>query len=201
MTVLCLSRQPIVDRDNTIIGYELLYRDNHDTQGSPEGCPQSLANGLFAALSHIGEDQVAGQFPPFINLSEELLLLPEVVALLPDNAVIEVVKESDFSPQLFERVVELKDAGFCISLDAFEPTPQNEHFIPLADIIKLDVANMTPEKVRMLVKQLSRKELSLMAEQVEDVDAYSFCRALPFDYFQGFYCGKPELFGRKRTLH
>lgn len=200
MTILCLSRQPIVDRDNAIVGYELHYRDSEGGEHL-NADPTSAAHGLFAALSHIGEDRITGMFPPFINLSEDLLLLPEIVDMLPSNAVIEVVKESDFSDALFTRVQTLKDAGYSIALDAFTPTPQNEHFIPLADIIQLDVSTLSPEMVRQLCGQLQRDGVSLLAEQIEDQDLYAFCRTQPFELFQGFYCGKPETFGGRRTLH
>ena len=200
MSILCLSRQPIIDRDNTVVGYALTYRDP-DNSDAARTDPVGTLHGLMAAMTHIGKSTVSRNMPSFINLTADTLCLPEVTKWLPQGCVVELDNTSDYSPRLFEAVAHIKDAGFKIALDAFEPTPANEHFVSLADIIKLDVNALSPEEVRHFVATLAEEGTILLAEHVQDCDLYAFSHSLPFEYFQGYFCGKIEVLAKPRVLH
>lgn len=200
MSIVCLARQPIVDRDNALFAYELRYRD---AQAEPAEnlCQVQSAHALFAAFSHIGEDRVAGPFPPFVNLSYSMLLLDSITEVLPANAIVEVEKGCVFDDQLLKTLTHIKDAGFSIALDDFVERPEMDCFIRLADIIKLDVLALSGQRLVEHVDVLRQYDVKLLAEKVETAQMYEICKDLGFDYFQGFYLGRPELLTKARTIH
>jgi EAL and modified HD-GYP domain-containing signal transduction protein len=63
----------------------------------------------------------------------------------------------------------------------------------VADIVKIDVLATPHEALSDLVDTLRGFDVKLLAEKVETIADYEFCRDLGFDYFQGFLFSRPTL--------
>ena len=89
----------------------------------------------------------------------------------------------------------MKKMGFTLALDDFIYDPSYDKILKYIDVIKLDVKQKQKYCFKV-IKQAATKEnpeIKFLAEKIESEEEYSYFKGLNFDYFQGFYFGKPEL--------
>ena len=63
--------------------------------------------------------------------------------------------------------------------------------MPLVKLVKLDVMTLRQEQIIDLVRDLRPYGVTLLAEKVETLEQYNFCRDIGFDLFQGYFFAKP----------
>lgn len=193
-----LGRQPILDRNQALFGYELLFR------GSAAGAA-NIASGLSATagvIAHAGQlglEKVIGDAQGFLNVDADVIMSDIFVFLPREKVVLEVVDSVDASDALLDRMAQLKGHGFRFALgDVGAVTPNFERLLPVADFVKIDTSAMAPSELLRLAPELKRDGKRLVAEKVETRGEYDHCRELGFDYFQGYYFAKPLVIGGRK---
>jgi len=73
------------------------------------------------------------------------------------------------------------------------------HYITLANIIKIDLMALDRETLDRHVGMLRKKRVKLLAEKVETEAEFEHCKALGFDYYQGYWFAKPSMVSGKRA--
>ena len=104
-----VGRQPILDLNGNIYGYELLYRNsekNFFPGVNPEKATIELLVNTFLS---IGVDKVAGESLSFINFSGKLLAQDIFESLDPEHVVIEVLENVEITPSLLTKMRQLKE--------------------------------------------------------------------------------------------
>jgi len=82
-----LGRQPILDRDQRIVAYELLFRTANTSSVTVTDDMQATASVIHHAFSEMGVQAVLGAQLGFINVSTDMLL-SDMVELLPKSQVV-----------------------------------------------------------------------------------------------------------------
>lgn len=195
-----LGRQPILDRNQHIVAYELLFRSDTSPNANVHDDLLASARVITQAFGELGIASVLGEKKGFINVSAELLL-SDMIELLPhDKVVIELLETIQIDQQIISRCRDLKAMGFSLALDDFGGEAQ---FIPLfeiVDVVKVDLPQMVGQgTLENCVKFLKRWPMKLLAEKVEYIDQAMQCKDLGFDLFQGFYYARPVILSGKRT--
>ena len=80
----------------------------------------------------------------------------------------------------------------------FEYAPGTEPLLEIADIVKIDVLNLSPSQVEEQVRIVRPYDAVLLAEKVETTEHYEFCKDLGFDLFQGYFLCRPNVLGGHR---
>src|SRR3954468_2023259 len=83
------ARQPILDVDGRLAGYELLYRGDGGSE-SPHAATSRVA---ASALSDLGLRQATGGAPAFINVTTEFLLAMDPLPFGPEGVVLEIAAD------------------------------------------------------------------------------------------------------------
>jgi len=193
-----IGRQPILNRQQEIIGYELLFRLNKEAvTANFSSDMQAGTNVLVNTLSNMGTDWLVGNKLAFINVAESMLESNFLELLHPERVVLEVVETTEATPQLLARLQSLKDQGFSIALDDFLLTPQTAPFLEFADYIKIDIQLLGMAQVPALSKELRGSKALQVAEKVETKDEFKQCMDLGFECFQGYYFARPETLSAK----
>lgn len=199
MTDIYLARQPIVDDQGNLLGFELLFRS--DSQNRAEVLDNSTATATVVvnAFSDLGIERVLGAHKGFINVNAELLH-SDMIELLPrQQVVLEILETEIIDEPLIRRCRELKEKGFSLALDdIIELTPDKQLLLPVVDIIKLDLMYIVPAKLRGITEKLKAHRIDLLAEKVESQDQARYCSELGFSLFQGYYFARPETLSGKR---
>ena len=153
-----VARQPILDVDQQVYAYELLFRDGLNDvccEGAdPTSATKQVVYNMFMTL---GVDRLLSGRPAFVNVTTEDLLSGWVHTLSSDSAVIELLETIEVTDAVVEACCRLKDEGFRIGLDDFVYRKQWDPLIELADIVKVSFRD-TPSQER-------RRPACLVAEQ------------------------------------
>ena len=199
---LFLGRQPILDRNQNLAAFELLFRSGHFNGAQIEDDVFASATVINHAFSELGVETVLGKHVGFINLSAPLIL-SDVIELLPRNKVVlEILETVHISDQLVQRCIELKNSGFTLALDDF--TGREDAFKPLLDIVnivKVDVQHMDDAQLAATTAHLKQLDVRLLAEKVDTREQVDRCLALGYELFQGYYFAKPSIITGKRLSH
>lgn len=195
-----LGRQPILDRKQNIVAYELLFRAGQTINANVLDDMHATADVITRAFTDLGVAAVLGRHKGFINVHGELLL-SDMLELLPkDKVVIELLETVEVTPVVIERCKDLKAMGFTLAVDDY--TSEDKQFdalFNLVDIVKLDYPLISKEKLPSVVQHLKRWPVKLLAEKIDDHNQSQQCMELGFHLFQGYYFAKPVILTGKRA--
>lgn len=194
-----LGRQPILDRNQSIVGYELLFRDADTLHANLNDFTNVDSFVISNVLSNFGIDEVLGKHKGFINVTEDLLMSDLLEILPQEKIVIEILETVEVSDALLQRCRELKERGFTLALDDNCYHLDYEPLYEIVDIVKIDVLQFAADELTAMVKTLSNRGLTLLAEKVETIDQYNFCCDLGFDLFQGYYFARPSVLNKRKV--
>jgi EAL and modified HD-GYP domain-containing signal transduction protein len=195
-----LGRQPILDRRQNIVAYELLFRGGHTAEAGVHDDRVATASVIAHAFSGLGIDAVLGNHRGFINFDAELLLSDVVEVLPPQRTVVELLETIDVNAEIVERCRDLRRRGFQLALDdVVHMDKGRETVLPLVDVVKVDIPATPPEEVSRLVARLRRPGLKLLAEKVDSQEQADWCRELGFDLFQGYFFARPVVLEGRRA--
>lgn len=109
MESVFLGKQPILDRNQNLIAYELFFRSSkRDEKADFDDDLAATANVIVNAYGHFGIHNILGEQRGFINVNRELIL-SDTVELLPCNHVVLEIKSTDeFDDELIEKCAKLK---------------------------------------------------------------------------------------------
>ena len=189
-----LARQPILDRRGAVVAQELLFRDcRSDVASIHDGfaCTTTVVKRVLGA---VGIESVLGDADGFLNCTGEFLF-SDLINLLPASRfVLEVLEDTELTPELGARCDVLRQAGFRIALDdVHEITPALSEFLTHVDVVKLDWPYIAVGEVAAMVVQLKRAGKLVLAEKVEQRTEHAVATRAGCDLFQGFYFAKPQL--------
>ncbi|WP_243373049.1 HDOD domain-containing protein [Geotalea sp. SG265] len=195
-----LGRQPILDRNQQIIGFELLFRSAESVNFAMiSDSFQASASVIINALTDFGTREILGRHKGFFNVDMEMLMSDSLELLPRDQVVIELLETINVCDEVIGRCRKLKEQGFTIALDDHEYDPAFETLYGVTDIVKVDILQTPPETIRETLRQLKSRPIALLAEKVETAEQYAFCVAEGFDLFQGYYFAHPVILKQKRV--
>src|SRR5512140_3789681 len=113
-----LGRQPILDRSQQIVGFELLFRSAESLLAANFPDVQvASASVIVNALSDFGFQDVLGRHKGFFNVTHQMLMSDAVELLPKDRVVIELLESIMADEEVVERCRTLKSLGFTLALD------------------------------------------------------------------------------------
>lgn len=196
-----LARQPILDRNENLCAFELLFRAGHSAvEADVSDDTHATAQVMLNAFGEMGIANVLGAHKGFINLDAKFLY-SDMVELLPrQQVVLELLETVVIDDAVIARCHELKAMGFSLALDdVLELCDEIKPLLDIVDIVKLDLMQIDPARLPALIKCLRQYPVKLLAEKVEDREQARRCMEMGFDMFQGYYFARPETLSGKRT--
>ncbi|HZV67025.1 MAG TPA: EAL domain-containing protein, partial [Telluria sp.] len=137
-----LGRQPILDRQQSLFGYELLFRSapvgpaNIDTD-------LSATAAVIAHAAQLGLERTIGDALGFVNVDAAVLMSDIFVFLPRERVVLEIVETMSATEPVLARIAELAAHGFRFALDdVITDSPDVQKLLPLIDYVKMDVRDM-----------------------------------------------------------
>jgi EAL and modified HD-GYP domain-containing signal transduction protein len=195
-----VARQPILDRAQRVFGYELLFRSSVQAETSAGAASeQASARVITDAVLSFGLDALTQGRPAFINVTRSLLLDGMPAALPPHRVVLELLEGIEADEDVLAACRELRQAGYAIALDDFVLNDRTAGLVPLADYIKVDCLAQPDPAARREILALKRGgRPALVAEKIETVHEFERAMQEGFEYFQGFFFGRPVTSGARQ---
>jgi len=180
-----IGRQPIVDAQQKIIGYELLFRSNGEDNSAQFSDDFSAgAQVLINTLSNMGTGWLLGDKNAFLNVNAAMLNSDFMELLPAQRIVLEIKGEIAPTPALLERMQALKALGFSFALHSQQIKAENDAVIQLASYIKIDLLSVPQGQLEALCVALKKLPLKLVAEKVETLADFKRCKEYKIDFFQ-----------------
>lgn len=193
-----LARQPILNSDQDLVAYELLFRR---AATGPANVVDDLAAtaSVIAHASELGIANVIGASLGFFNVDAAVLMCDFVNFLPCEKVVLEILETVEVTPELVARVTELVEHGFTFALDdVISHSEALQKLLPLVKIIKIDITGMSKDELTRLTSHFRLDGKLLLAEKVETIQQFQDCMELGFHYFQGYYFARPVILSGKK---
>jgi c-di-GMP-related signal transduction protein len=194
MEQVFIGRQSILNKRETIFGYELLFRNASSMTANVTDNSMATASVMVNALNNIGFSNLVGEKKGFINVNHEMLSGGFIELLPKENTVLELLEHVEINNDLIMLCNNLKEKGYVFALDDFI---YNDSYLPLlkiTDYVKLDILMYDKKDLENIVKLLkNHPNIRLLAEKVETKEDYRYCYDLGFELFQGYFFAKPTI--------
>ncbi|HNB02634.1 MAG TPA: diguanylate phosphodiesterase, partial [Nitrosomonas sp.] len=177
-----LGRQPILDRNQNLVAFELLFRQEETEESvSIKNDLSASANVIINAYCQLGIQNVLGKQRGFINANPELVM-SDIISLLPSKHVVLEIKETaTVTEEFMQRCNELKQKGYQFALDNIvEMNSKVEQLLPVVSVVKVDVLALEQNALAKLVAELNRWPVLLLALKVESREQEKYCMQLGF---------------------
>jgi len=201
-TQLFLGRQPILDRHQELVAYELLFRSDSQNAATVTDGSTATATVIVNAFTELSVGDALGSCRGFVNVDEEFLF-SDLLELLPiESVVLEILETVPPTEAVVARCRELKEKGFILALDdVIQVSPEYKELLELVEIIKVDLPPLSTEELVLLAKKLRPLHKKLLAEKVDSRAQMELCLELGFELFQGYYFAKPTVIAGKKLNH
>jgi EAL and modified HD-GYP domain-containing signal transduction protein len=186
-----IARQPILNARREIVAYELLSRtgwENWFRGERGEATRRTLDQCVFMGIESLTHHQ-----PAFVNCTREILLSRWITLLPPTTTVLEVLETVAPDSEMIQACAELRDMGYQIALDDLSPRPEMQPLIEMASYVKVDFRLQDREKRKQIHKMVRNTRAALLAEKLEDQEQFNIARGEGYEYFQGYFFGKPTV--------
>ena len=214
-----LGRQPVLDRDQALFGYELLFRSTPVGQadigkGLDAGAPAPGLNATASVIAHaaqLGLARAIGDATCFLNV-DAAVLASDIYAFLPrERTVLEIAASVAPDDAVLARLAELAGHGFRFALDGIgsahahdgagaDEAARLQRLLPLARFVKLNLRATAQPALAALVARMHGMHKTVVADKVETREEYQACLDLGADYFQGYYFARPSVLGGRNGV-
>jgi c-di-GMP-related signal transduction protein len=187
-----VARQPILNRDEQVFGYELLFRDGIENIFRASDTDAAARSTLDSTLM-MGFDVLCDGQRAFINCTRELLLKDGITLLPSEQTVVEILEDVEADDLVMAACERMKVAGYTMALDDFVANDRRESLTALADILKVDFERTTRAEQAALVKRFAPLGRRMLAEKVETQEQFLAAKDMGYVYFQGYFFRRPEV--------
>lgn len=185
-----IGRQPLLDRSQHIIGYELLLRSKALlTAKEPDAALLRMQDeALIRCLADLHLERLLEDKLAFVAISPDMLR-SRLLLNLPSKGIVLMVRHD---PARVEdnllRCSELRGLGYQIALDDFEPKQGLGPFLALASFVRVDVSKFNAIELGKLADRFQDKPVpQLIAKNVETEDDFKACHKMRFHCYEGNY--------------
>jgi EAL and modified HD-GYP domain-containing signal transduction protein len=199
MTSAFLARQPILDHDQAVAGYELVYPQG-DAEHDPIDDSLSTARVVVNALSEIGLENLVGRSRAWISVFPRLPVAGSGANLPTDRVVLQVGADSFRDESTLDFLEELSAAGYRLAIDNFRSDPALDRVLGMVDYVKVDLIALGARELAHQSFELRQADVTLVAQNVETPEDFRLARAAGAQLFQGFFFCRPHLVGARAIL-
>ncbi|MCF8199166.1 MAG: HDOD domain-containing protein [Sulfuritalea sp.] len=201
-----VCREPILDRDKRIAGYQF---------SLPEKVEQRLKNdfeflqkvyddAVLRNLTSLGSEALLGPRLTFVSLSQNSLDNPRIHELPRDNTVLMLapVHQTLEAGTIQHQLDALRQSGYAygwmLRQSQVEQFPQLLQLAACADYVQIDATDFNAMDVRLLLKSIAAErpaalaQLRLIAGELNAVDEFHSYFHAGFDFFLGQFVTRRE---------
>jgi EAL and modified HD-GYP domain-containing signal transduction protein len=191
-----VGRQPILDRQGRLFGYELLFRGTAQSvvsgiDGPGADADAATTSTIISAFSEFGAQLLGGGLG-FVNLTRAFIVGDLPVPFEPEAAVLELLESVEIDDAVVNGARQRATEGYLLAMDDFVWTPDAAPLLEMAEIVKLDVLEPSWDEVLETVERCRPFNVRFLAERVEDAAMLQKATDAGFELFQGYHLGRPQ---------
>ncbi len=194
---LLVARQPIFDTKLQVRAYELLFRSSMENAFDGSDGNTATAKVISALLGSPESERLLAGKTAFLNFPRALLIDGAASVLPPKSTVIEILEDVEPDATVIEACRSLRAQGYKLALDDYIPEDNSHPLMPLADFLKVDFRATNAAEQEATAERFG-KQLKLLAEKVETQEEFQRAAKLGYEYFQGYFFARPEMFSARQ---
>ena len=192
-----IARQPILALDESVLGYELLFRESGEEhrflpQGAEATNPDQATLAAIDTLNLMGLEVLCDGKAAFLNCTSGMLLKGYFAMLPPPETVVEIDESVPVDAAVEGVCQRLKQAGYRIALDHFAPWDARTPLVEYADFLKVDIKRLSREDSAALVARFGAEHRHMLALKVETRQDFVTAKQAGYKLFQGYFFRRPE---------
>ena len=178
----CIVRQPLFDRDSSLLGYELRFRDTAEGRAA---LAQSVLSGTF--------DILRGGMAAFVACSREQLLSDTFASIDPQAVVLMISNDVGEDEEVVSALLRIKALGGVLALDTLsEDVSPSEALASHVEWVRIDMRHGDVDAIGSICERVWHARPRFIADHVLDPVRYGTALQLGFDAFQGSLFTQPE---------
>lgn len=190
-----IARQPIVDRSDTLAGYELLYRASPTNDAFLRNSSALAARTIVEVFMEMDLGAICAEHRIYLKITREMILEEAIEALPRHRVVFEVPPVADGAA--LARIRELANKCFRIALDEYAPGDPRVELLDIADSVKVDLARWSnAELAGQIAGTHGPRFIACGLDRPEDL---ARAKALGCHLFLGSARQAPEILAGKRS--
>lgn len=190
-----VARQPILDKDQNVIAFEIIFKRTYDSKIEEKNI-SITAEEINNDVEFIEQKKLSNGKKIFINFTGELLKTEITNLLSKDNLGIEISENIKVDPETIQTIEKLKKDGALIILKDINFDEPNSNFLKFADIIKLDFSEYDNNQHRKMIDNIKRNynnNIKFLANNINEHKQFKSAKDCGYDYFQGIFFTKPDV--------
>jgi len=189
-----VGRQPILDSQRQVFGYELLFRPADALSAADLTNEGGAAQLISDAVLAIGLDKLTHGRRAFIKLPSAFIERGLARVLPADRVVLEIPSDLPSESDLVEACRQLTADGYAVALDNFTMTERSAALLPLASYLKADfLRTPQPQTTPSLTARWSGRNISTIANRVDAIETFEDAVRQGFSHAQGYFFERAPL--------
>jgi c-di-GMP phosphodiesterase len=190
-----IGRQPICDANYTIMGYDILFRD--DTLAADPSDISITASVLERILNTFGLDNVLSGYLGFLKIDIEFLKSSILTTIPKEHFILMILESSFYHPDLENILKDLHKEGYRFGINSCvldtKTLDRIEALHPWLEYIRIDALRNLEEYSENTYQRLKNLNQKLIAFKVETHETFEEYKKYGADYFQGYYIKRPHI--------
>lgn len=195
-----IGRQPIVDAEREIFGYELLYRGGPERTTALDDPDAATRCVMERVLLQWGMEHVVGDRFGLMNASASLIVKGLHEAMPPEGVILEVREPEPFDSATIAALRDARMNGYHFALDNVSRLGdlESSEMLPMSSIVKIELTTTHQAEIDRLITVARDRSpgVLVVAEKVESQDQFNQCIEHGFDLFQGYHLYEPQILRR-----
>lgn len=182
---LFISKQPVLDKDNSIQDYIFYYAPYEQTQ------QLNHTRSFLEALFQTGIKELSGERRAFIKINREMLSDPSIFTFTNEQLVFAIDDAETIDKAMITRVKELKALNFTFALfhtsDKDDLISELTPLLPLVQYLIVDTSAIDLNTFETALPKLRTYRLTIIASNISDEKTQQVYSALGIQLFSGHY--------------
>lgn len=175
-----IGRQPILDKNSTIVAYALMYRE--EMQNS-----YTSASLISNVLNKFGKRALLGERRAFVVVDEKFLLHDLILSVPSEFFIFSISGELSLTPRLQERIELLHSRGYALSLEHAKTLEDFEPILASLQYAKIDIRQDIDTATKGVIAELKALGITVVGDNIYDTLHYNKAVALGCDWFEGYF--------------
>ena len=193
-----LGRQPILDKDCSLVSYEVLYRQGHEQHAA--GSNRYVSSAVISSvLNKFGTDEILGNRKAFVKVDEKFLM-NDLIFTIPHEFFIFSIVHVELNEKIIERFEQLKERGYELAVNDIAPNEESlQQYVNVLETlsyVKIDFDKEFTEgaTVKNTIKALKNNDIKVVATKIETQEEFALAKELGCELFQGYFFAEPKIF-------
>lgn len=183
-----IVRQPILDVNQDVIGYEILYKEKI-TSRNEKMSDGVAANAIENILIEFNKETFLDNKMAFLTFTPNLLLKDIPRIFDSSSLVIQIDDDTIVNPVAQKKVYEYKEKGYSIAINSFNFALRYFSILDVVDIIKINFSRIN-DTIRNVVSIGKKFNKEIIAYNINTKEAYDLAVELECTYLQGSFVAK-----------